>query len=479
MKYTVLALALLVPSLCLNALETVIHPVETVIDIAEEREEPDMMELRQQIEGAFTEGEAEGTIVIRIGRDPKGVLPSYLHWMPAEALGPYISKSYAEQKMVVTYGGETIFDSDEHPFYSHMSLEGLCRDQQAQQRLVFHLLQEGSGNGHIDDRLFIYYDPVTASFRSEIVESRFLPSDACDLEKALLRKARYLEGEQELSEIYAQLRPAEMPTQLAAYLPGKVVPAKSLENERFYRLLERFRQFVGGDIVGGERLDYGCEINTRAANGSWSIAEMIHNGYDPGESWGVLLLQEKETKRWSAFYDMASGGSKLPLHVPQELELVGDRLRGSFCTDCDPGLGSYKDFEIELSTLQVYPTHAFRFFDYPAERYDGPVADLNLSDETAGMFPTRIRAQLAEGPNFAGHYAITEAGCGTECQLIIVTDVITGRVVESRITRLGAEYLVDSLLLILNPEPECLDGELCRQEFYLMDGGGLRSVKGE
>jgi hypothetical protein len=70
-----------------------------------------------------------------------------------------------------------------------------------------------------------------------------------------------------------------------------------------------------------------------------------------------------------------------------------------------------------------------RFEDYPAAVWRGEVALLNRrSHALARKFRTVIGEQLrTEGVNFAGHYTLASAGCGTGCSITAVIDARTGR----------------------------------------------------
>lgn len=48
-------------------------------------------------------------------------------------------------------------------------------------------------------------------------------------------------------------------------------------------------------------------------------------------------------------------------------------------------------------------------------------------DKGFANFRTRISNEMRTGPNFAGHYAIVEIGCGTGCRFAFVGDVATGK----------------------------------------------------
>ena len=65
------------------------------------------------------------------------------------------------------------------------------------------------------------------------------------------------------------------------------------------------------------------------------------------------------------------------------------------------------------------------FEQYPAKRYQGKNAAVKLNADTRS-FRTRFRDLSHEKANFAGHYAVGYAGCGTGCVLGMMVDVKNG-----------------------------------------------------
>mgnify|MGYP000264598090 CR=1 FL=1 len=130
---------------------------------------------------------------------------------------------------------------------------------------------------------------------------------------------------------------------------------------------------------------------------------------------------------------------------------------------------------ISLQDFTVNKTFDYDFSDHPIESiYDGPIAELDTkSSELAGIFRTRIRNQLKEGVNFAGHYSIMMAGCGTECQMIAITDVITGKVVVETSSRADIGYTENSKLLIIDNDEMCLSTDICMPSYYVLQSGTL------
>jgi hypothetical protein len=45
------------------------------------------------------------------------------------------------------------------------------------------------------------------------------------------------------------------------------------------------------------------------------------------------------------------------------------------------------------------------------------------------MYRTVLRQEIAQGPNFAGHYRLAVLGCGSSCAMFAVVNLKTGRVI--------------------------------------------------
>jgi membrane dipeptidase len=76
------------------------------------------------------------------------------------------------------------------------------------------------------------------------------------------------------------------------------------------------------------------------------------------------------------------------------------------------------------------------------------------SHPDAENFRTRLEYSLNERPNFAGHYIVSNWGCGTMCQMVAIVDVKNGDVFFPFTTSMGVCFQVDSSLIITNPLDE-------------------------
>ncbi len=93
------------------------------------------------------------------------------------------------------------------------------------------------------------------------------------------------------------------------------------------------------------------------------------------------------------------------------------------------------------------------FADFPISRiYKGVPAPVNLSSNpTARSFRTRLRQEARKGPNFAGHYTVASWGCGSNCESITIVDALTGRVYDGIGDDRGADFKINSNLMIADP----------------------------
>jgi hypothetical protein len=64
-------------------------------------------------------------------------------------------------------------------------------------------------------------------------------------------------------------------------------------------------------------------------------------------------------------------------------------------------------------------------------------------------YKTMIRSTAADGPDFAGHFAIASWGCGTGCLEFVIIDLKTGRVYDPPFWRFGFHYNPRTLVLFL------------------------------
>jgi hypothetical protein len=76
------------------------------------------------------------------------------------------------------------------------------------------------------------------------------------------------------------------------------------------------------------------------------------------------------------------------------------------------------------------------------------------SHPDAENFRTRLEYSLNERPNFAGHYIVSNWGCGTMCQMVAIVDVKNGDVFFPFTTSMGVCFQADSSLIITNPLDE-------------------------
>ena len=126
-----------------------------------------------------------------------------------------------------------------------------------------------------------------------------------------------------------------------------------------------------------------------------------------------------------------------------------------------------------------------QFKDYPVKSvYTGQTAQLDLSDEGARMFRTRLRDALKEKPDFAGEYVITMWGCGASCRMYSLVNKRTGKLLSDGLG--GEERQEDivaskanSRLLVTEEENRDENWEVksITTRFYILDKGKLKQIK--
>jgi membrane dipeptidase len=114
-----------------------------------------------------------------------------------------------------------------------------------------------------------------------------------------------------------------------------------------------------------------------------------------------------------------------------------------------------KEAEDIATALEVAAVAKPNFEAYPVTQSDAVLGAINFSSHPdAENFKTRLEYSLNQPANFAGHYIVTNWGCGTMCQMVAIIDVLNGDVFFPFTTSMGACFLADSSLIITNPLDE-------------------------
>ena len=283
---------------------------------------------------------------------------------------------------------------------------------------------------------------------------------------------------QELQSFYKQLSPAsEASYDLYTLKTDMTLDTLVLPDAPVNHMMNRIRQIKRENACPAVKNPAAPQLVIRniAQSDVWQILEV--SVVLPGQSWGVLMAKRKNEENWTAFYTIPGSDSKDQLYFQDNFKLTGDILSGSLCTKWEQGEDpEWGYFEISLNSFRIKPAFKYRFSDYPAASvYKGPAATLQTGSRLDEVRPyrTHIRNSLAAGVTFAGRYSVAEAGCGTECQVYIITDTKTGRVAASKGARAGALYQADSRLLIINTEPYCMTTGICEPSYFLMTEGEL------
>lgn len=125
-----------------------------------------------------------------------------------------------------------------------------------------------------------------------------------------------------------------------------------------------------------------------------------------------------------------------------------------------------------------------QFTDYPVKVYAGKTSQLDLSDDSARLFRTRLRDALKEKPNFAGEYVITMWGCGASCRTYAFINKRTGKLLEDGFGSEGSQEDVvaskaSSRLLVTQEENmnSNWDVESITIRFYLFEKNKFKLLK--
>jgi hypothetical protein len=95
---------------------------------------------------------------------------------------------------------------------------------------------------------------------------------------------------------------------------------------------------------------------------------------------------------------------------------------------------------------------SFDDFHVTVEQVARPRLDFS-SNPIARRYRTVLREAIRAGPNFAGHFALAEWGCGSPCGVFAIVDLKSGAVFHDPelINSRGLDFKIDSRLLIVNP----------------------------
>lgn len=125
-----------------------------------------------------------------------------------------------------------------------------------------------------------------------------------------------------------------------------------------------------------------------------------------------------------------------------------------------------------------------QFTDYPVKPYTGKTAQLDMTDESARMFRTRLRDALKEKPDFAGEYVTTMWGCGASCRMYSFVNKRTGKLLHAGFGgEENAEDVVatrpNSKLLVTQEENrnENWDVESLTTRFYVLEKEKFKLLK--
>lgn len=133
-----------------------------------------------------------------------------------------------------------------------------------------------------------------------------------------------------------------------------------------------------------------------------------------------------------------------------------------------------------LAAVIAWPAMAAEadFAAYPAKLYAGKTVlpDFDGAARAFRLYRTRIREGMAQGPDFAGHLAVIQFGCGTGCSIIHVGDLRSGRVYRFPLGEAAIElgYRKDSRLIAAQWQDYA--SGTCWRDRYLWTGKGFERL---
>ena len=89
------------------------------------------------------------------------------------------------------------------------------------------------------------------------------------------------------------------------------------------------------------------------------------------------------------------------------------------------------DLQIENLSLASHPSYASLDFEkYQTETYTGPTVhpDFSGPQRDYAMYRTRLSESAQAGVSFAGHYALSQIGCGMQCISVNIIDLANGAI---------------------------------------------------
>ncbi len=235
--------------------------------------------------------------------------------------------------------------------YSRISIDGICRDPDTKlDQMVFSRSRGGTAWGDRKNILFVYYDQENSRFASLAADSRFVDG-SCSLQSVQKQLQAVQDKRESVRAIYLKLQP---PKTTAKTLGSKVV---AFDFDATAALFEKLNTPLPTPLLDDEEHDEVDSIDvaefhleTEAENEHWRIISLYYQE-SVDNSWGVMLMQNKHTGVWQSFYDVPNeGSSKRYLFLPGDMQLDGDQLHLSLCTDCS-WWGEYAFFQVNLNTF--------------------------------------------------------------------------------------------------------------------------------
>jgi len=230
--------------------------------------------------------------------------------------------------------------------YDYTAMVEVCRDPDSgRDQALFAAGWGGSGQGDRRRALFVYYDADKERVVSFDIDAQFVADD-CSRRQAIVRRDQRRALRQAGRAVYTALRPDIETPEKFGYraLPTFDMSEIQIRFGEWNRRLAPHAAWRG--VVADAVVPPSFVVEPLVENRRWRILALYYLESER-ESWGVLLAQHRESRRWFSFYDVPGGSDKRFLFLPEGARLRGDRLLLKLCVECE-GWGVYEMAELRL-----------------------------------------------------------------------------------------------------------------------------------
>ena len=247
--------------------------------------------------------------------------------------------------------------------------------------------------------------------------------------------------------------------------------------------------FVGA-CGNGELLKRTQELVRRAKAEQWSDEELSARG---GTSIGALVIVAlvcvasiAVTQQQDLRTILARALSTLQDGAPSSV--VAPEQTSADATPNTPDAPSAPDAASSAEAASSTPDATSleqdaEFKAHPATIYAGPITlpDFGGAAKNYVNYHTRITEAAKAGPNFAGHYAMVEIGCGAGCRFVYAVDLQSGSILDfplggENAYSLWLTYRPDSAFVTAHWEDHTGPSTICEHDTFVLEGSSFTQL---